>query len=159
MKKQKKLKIYLETTIPNYKFADDTPRERDITKRFLKEIKLGEWEVFTSELVIREIENTKDINKRKKLLDAISGIMIFPITRESMDLGKVYISLGIIPKRYEPDAVHLAIATLNNIDVIVTWNMEHLANPKTRIKIREENVKRELKVIDIATPEEVLANE
>jgi len=34
------------------------------------------------------------------------------------------------------------------MDVIVTWNMEHLANPNTRIRVREENIKKGLKIID-----------
>lgn len=159
MERKEKLKLYLETTIPNYKFADDTPRERDITKQFLQRVKRGDYRVFTSELVIREIEKTSNLGKRKKLLKVISEITVLPITYESRELGKVYLSLGIIPPRYEPDAIHLAIATLNEIDVLVTWNMGHLANPETRINVREENLKRGLKVIDIATPEEVMASE
>lgn len=153
-----KLKLYLETTIPNYKFADDTPRERDITKQFLQRVKGGDYRVFISELVTGEIEKTSDLAKRKKLLDVISGIAVLPITEESRELGKAYVSGGIIPPEYEPDGIHLAIATLNEMDVLVTWNMEHLANPETRIGVREENVKRGLKVIDIATPEEVMAS-
>lgn len=159
MERKKKLKLYLETTIPNYKFADDTPRERDITKQFLQRVGMEDYKVFTSELVIREIEKTSDLHKRKRLLEVVSAITVLPITYESRELGNVYISGGIIPPRYEPDAIHLAIATLNEMDVVVTWNMEHLANSKTRINIREENLKRGLKVIDIATPEEVMAGE
>jgi len=159
MERKEKLKLYLETTIPNYKFADDTPRERDITKQFLQRVKKGDYKVFISELVTREIERTSDLDKRKKLLNVVSGIPVLLMTSESRELGKDYIRVGIIPSRYEPDAIHLAIATLNEMDVLVTWNMEHLANPETRINIREENLKRELKVIDIATPEEVMASE
>lgn len=142
MNKKENLKLYLETTIPNYKFADDTPRERDITKQFLQRIKKGDYKVFISELVIREIENTFDLGKRKKLLEVISGITILPITSESRAIGKAYVSLGIIPPKYEPDAIHLAIATLNEMDVLVTWNMKHLVNSKTRIAVREENLKK-----------------
>ncbi|MEW6620895.1 MAG: type II toxin-antitoxin system VapC family toxin [bacterium] len=158
MERKEKLKLYLETTIPNYKFADDTPRERDITKQFLQRVTRGDYRVFISELVTREIEKTSDLAKRKKLLDVVSGIAVLPITHESKELGKAYVSLGIIPPRYEPDGIHLAIATLNEMDVLVTWNMEHLANSETRISVREENLKRGLKVIDIATPEEVMAS-
>ncbi len=158
MERKEKLKLYLETTIPNYKFADDTPRERDITKQFLQRVERGDYRVFISELVIREIEKTSDLDKRKRLLDVVSGITVLPITDGSRELGKDYISKGIIPPRYEPDAIHLAIATLHDMDVLVTWNMEHLANPETRIEVREENIKRGLKVIDIATPEGVMAS-
>lgn len=153
------MRLYLETTIPNYEFANDTPRERNITREFLQRVKRGDYKVFISDLVIEEIEKTPDSDQRKMLLDIVSGIPSFPITHESRELGKIYITLGIIPARYEPDAIHLAIATLNEMDVVVTWNMEHLANPRTRIRVREENLNRNLKLIDIATPEEVMAYE
>jgi hypothetical protein len=73
-KNKEKLKLYLETTIPNYKFADDTPRERDITKQFLQRVKLKEWKVFISELTIREIEKTPDLDKRRKWMCWLLGI-------------------------------------------------------------------------------------
>ena len=53
----------------------------------------------------------------------------------------------------------MAIATLNKVDAIVTWNMAHMANPKTRITVKEENEQLRYKAIDIATPEEVIASE
>lgn len=55
--------------------------------------------------------------------------------------------------------MHIAIATLNKMDILVTWNMDHMANPKTRIAVREINRKLGYKVVDIATPEEVISIE
>ncbi len=74
-------------------------------------------------------------------------------------MAKIYLARNIIPAKYEPDAIHIATATLNEVDVIVTWNMDHMANPKTRITVREENERLGYKVVDIATPEEVIVSE
>ena len=34
-----------------------------------------------------------------------------------------------MPKEPQGDALHLAIASFHQIDVILTWNCAHLANP------------------------------
>lgn len=152
------LKVYLETTIPNYLYANDTPREMDITRKFWRIIH-KKYDCFISRLVVDEIERTSNPDKRKLLLKSIEGIRVLSITDECRKLAEIYVSKNIIPSRYEPDAMHIAIATLNKLDILVTWNMDHMANPKTRITIRDENERLGYKVIDIATPEEVISIE
>ncbi|MBI2118608.1 MAG: hypothetical protein HYT97_03165 [Elusimicrobia bacterium] len=153
---ERKLKIYLETTIPNFVYADDAPEERDITKRFFDILKLHKFEVFTSDAVIVEINRTRNESHRNNLLRALDGIERLPVSAPCEELAREYIHHKIIPAKFEPDALRVAIATLNNLDVVVTWNMEHLANPKARIAIRELNERKNFKAIDIATPEEVI---
>lgn len=132
------------------------PREKEITEIFFQEIRQGKHDVFISTVVRDEIERTSEVEKKKKLLTALEDIPLLGVTENDRMLANEYVSLGIIPRRYWPDALHIAIATHNEIDVLVTWNMEHLANPERRIKVREENEKRKLKVIDLATPEEMM---
>lgn len=151
-----RLKIYIETTIPNFLFADDALEEREITKKFFEVIKTGNFDIYTSDAVIVEINRTRNENQRRSLLKALNGIERLTVTLDCEELARDYIRKGIIPAKYEPDALHVAIATLNRMDVVLTWNMEHLANPRTRIAIREFNAKRHLKPVDISTPEEVI---
>lgn len=152
------MKFYLETTIPNFLYADDAPEEKEITKEFFDLVKEEKHQIFISEVVEGEILRTPDPKRRKQLLDVIHAIKVLSLTEECRMLAEDYISEGIIPMKYRPDALHIAIATLQGMDVLVTWNMEHMANPFTRIKIREINEKKGLKIIDIATPEEVIAS-
>ena len=49
----KKLRLYLDTTILNFLFADDSPEEFKFTQKFFKQIKL--FDVFISEVVLREV--------------------------------------------------------------------------------------------------------
>jgi len=66
----KKLKLYLETTIWNFLFADDAPEKKRITEQLFREIAGGKYEIFISELVTAEI-NDAPVNKRDKLREKI----------------------------------------------------------------------------------------
>lgn len=94
-----KLKIYLETTIPNFLYAEDAPKEREITKQFFKTILAGDYDVFTSDAVITEINRTKDIPRRQRLLKALDGIVRLPVTAECEKLARGYLRQGIIPAK------------------------------------------------------------
>ena len=66
----KKLKIYLDTSVINFLFADDSEEYKNITIDFFNNY-LNEYEVYISEIVFLEINKTKDIDKKNKLLNAI----------------------------------------------------------------------------------------
>ncbi|MFQ3675573.1 MAG: hypothetical protein SNJ64_03415, partial [Endomicrobiia bacterium] len=43
-----------------------------------------------------------------------------------------YILENIIPSKYRNDALHIAIAVVNDSDVVVSWNLEHIVKLKTK---------------------------
>ena len=68
----KKLKIYLDTSVINFLFADDVPEFRKITEDFFENyVKKGKYLVYVSDVVIAEIEKTKYGDKKKLLLEVI----------------------------------------------------------------------------------------
>jgi len=48
-------KIYFDTSVFNFAIAEDVPEERKITLKLLDEAQSGKYEIFISEVVIREI--------------------------------------------------------------------------------------------------------
>lgn len=66
----KKLKIYLDTSVINFFFADDAPDYQSVTKTFFNEC-LDEYEVFISKIVLAEISATPQPARRKLLRSAI----------------------------------------------------------------------------------------
>ena len=64
----KKLKLYLDTSIFNFAFADDAPKEKEITLKFFSEI--GGYEAYISEVTIEEINRTPEEAKRKQLFES-----------------------------------------------------------------------------------------
>jgi len=124
----KKTSIYLDTSIINFLFADDAPDKRDVTREFFEtQVRLSLCDVWISPAVIEEIRQTPDPAKRHLLLAVIDdyGLEVAEIERnreEMQALARAYIQAGIIPKRKVYDAMHVAIATVNGFDVLLSWN-------------------------------------
>jgi hypothetical protein len=64
-----------------------------------------------------------------------------------------------IPSEYPDDALHIAIATVNGMDFIVTWNFKHINNPVMRAKIRAVVENAGYVAPEICSPEEVVEGE
>jgi len=71
-------------------------------------------------------------------------------------LAQRYVQDKAIPSRFRNDALHVAIAVLNGLDVVVTWNMQHLANVRQIERINRTNRVMALSPVRIHTPEEVI---
>ena len=153
----KVLKIYIDTSIFNFAFSDDVPKEKDVTLRLLDEVRKGKYEVYISEVVIREI-NRASKEKAKKLIELINEIVSeeLPIDDEVLELARRYITEGIIPEKYENDAVHIAVASVNNLDAIISWNFEHIVKLKTKKEVTGVNAVSGYKDIEIYSPWEVI---
>jgi len=151
------MKLYVETTVPNFLFADDAPEKKAVTEQFYDWLKVSPDELYISELVLAELSRTH-LPLRTDLLDAAARLnaTILPITPEAEGLAGRYLSRGAIPVRFRDDAVHVAIAVLNSLDVVVTWNMKHLANVRRIEAINRTNLIMGLAPIRIHTPEEVI---
>ena len=65
----KKVRIYLDTSVINFLFADDAPEKRDVTRKFF-ERHITRYEAFISAVVLDEINRTKVPAKRNRLLEA-----------------------------------------------------------------------------------------
>ncbi|MBU2599813.1 PIN domain-containing protein [bacterium] len=160
-KMMRKLKIYLDTSVINFLFADDAPEKRDITKALFEEISQGKYEVYISELVIAEIFNTEDEEKKRKLLDIIQTYQPKELSgsEEVFHLTEKYLKAKIVPKRFEEDAIHIAYAVINDIDVLISWNMRHIVRLKTRWGVNSINKIEGYKEIELISPEEVIEDE
>ena len=150
-----KLRLYLDTTILNFAFTDDAPKEKQETLKFFKQI--DRFEVNISEVVLREISRCP-VQKRERMNELLSryDLNILEFDQASQELGERYIKSGIIPIKYRDDASHIAIATVNNLDAILSWNFQHIVKMKTKREVVAINLMEGYKSIDIYTPSEVV---
>ena len=75
------------------------------------------------------------------------------ITEEILTLSEKYISGLALPKRAIDDAIHAAVATANEMDALISWNLKHLANLRRKEKINGINlIEGYSKRLDIVTP-------
>ena len=80
-------------------------------------------------------------------------VEILPITDKIILLAKKYISAGAIPESEFEDSLHIAAASINRIENLVSWNFKHIVSVNPIRKIREINRKESLLDIEIATVE------
>lgn len=150
-----KMKLYLESSVFNFVFADDAPEKQAITKDFF-ENKSANFDLFMSDIVFSELDNTKE-PKRNALMQLLEKYPLTNLknTQETINLARAYVSEGIIPEKFINDALHIAIATVNEIDSVVSWNLEHIVKIKTIIEVNRINIIKGYKQIFIITPEEI----
>ena len=151
------MKLYLETTVPSFLFADDAPEKQQVTRQFFKWLAISPDKLYISELVLAELNRASTV-VRDKLLKAVAQLPVenLPVSDEAVDLAGQYVANNVIPARYRDDALHVALAVINNLDVVVTWNMKHLANVRRIEGINRTNLILRLPPIRIHTPEEVI---
>ncbi len=159
----KKTRIYLDTSVISFLLADDAPEKQAITQQFFETcVAEAVYEVVISPLVIDELAATMDTEKRSELLRLAEHYALDVVETDSdIDeigrLTKAYVDAQIIPANKEDDAAHIAIATINGADVLLSWNYKHLANLSKERKILAVNLREGYaKPLRMLTPMEVL---
>ena len=125
--------------------------------------RLEQFEVLISDVVLFEIGKTQDPPKKALLFEAVRKYNLTAILvrenkmAEVMALADLYISAGIIPSKKRQDALHIAICTVFEFDVLLSWNFRHLANFQKQVQINALNeTSRYLKKLHLLTPLEVM---
>jgi len=156
----RKQKIYLETTLFNYYFDDDRGFAHDSAVALFNEIASGNFEAFTSRYVIDELGAAPEW-KRDKMLSLILDydIPILEPNDEAVRIADLYIMENIIPHKYRTDGLHIALATVNELDMIISMNFEHIVKRKTKIGTGNINALNGYRVVEIYTPMEVIESE
>ncbi len=85
--------------------------------------------------------------KDAKLLEA---------TEEALELSELLINKGPLPDKAAEDALHIAIAVVNGMDYLITWNCKHIANAKMWDKIDQICCAQGHEPVIICTPEELI---
>lgn len=153
----KKLKLYLETSVWNFLFADDAPEKKIATEAFFAEIERGGYSLFISDVVEREIVGAEPA-KRKLLFDSIAYYQpyLLEVTEETRSLMRFYINNGLLSEKQSSDIAHLAVATVHEMEILTSWNMKHIVKRKTRAMVNALNQILGYRNMDICTPEEVV---
>jgi len=77
------------------------------------------------------------------------------VTADAIHLQRAYLDAGIVGRKSETDALHVAVATTCECRVIVSWNFRHMVNFQKILLYNEVNAARGYGAIAIHTPQEV----
>jgi len=152
-------KTYIETTIVSYLTSrpsgDPLSRaHQELTREWWGRRRYG-FELYISEVVLAEAERG-DPTFAEARLRIVEGVSILKLTDRAKDLAAAILRSAALPAKAAADAAHIAVATVNAMDFLLTWNCTHIANA---IILRRVNVVcRELgyEPPTVCTPEELM---
>lgn len=133
-----KSKVYLETSIISHLTSRPSrdliiAANQQITQEWWQ-FRRSTFDLYISELVIQEASAGDKVAAEQRL-QALEDIPELKLNEETVTLAERLIKDGSLPQNAVEDALHIAIATLNGIDYLLTWNFKHLANAMMRYKI------------------------
>lgn len=149
---------YIETTVPSY-YISRTARSILQTSR---QIATREWwdggcsgfDLVTSTETLNEAgSGAPDMAKAR--LDLLRDIRVLPVTEKAADLARTLSASCLVPVIASPDAVHIALASMHEIDFLVTWNFKHIANPHIRDRLRKKIIVSGYRMPVMCSPEEL----
>ena len=146
-------KVYIDTSIVGGYFDDEFSID---TQALFKRLENKEIIFMISSVLQQELQ--KAPNNVRELLDKYNTdcFEYIELTKEAIDLADKYIDEKVVGKTSADDCRHIALATINKADVLVSWNFKHIVN-LDRIKgYNGVNLKYGYSVIEIRTPKELL---
>ena len=135
-----KPRAYLETSVISYLTAwpsRDPIRAADqLVTREWWENRRGDHDLFASDVVSDEVGAGDPVAAPERLA-AIAGLPVFVVVDETVQLADDLTSRVPLPEKARLDALHIALASLGDVDFLLTWNCTHIANPMLRHRIEE----------------------
>jgi len=154
-KKMKRLKIYIDTSVIGGCFDEKFEKW---SKGLILDFQNNVFKPVLSELIAAEIENAP-MNVQEKYYEILKiDTDMLLITDEAINLAEIYQERKILTPKYFNDGLHIAIATISNIDIIASWNFKHIVHYDKIRLFNSVNIESGYKSIDIYSPMEVTTN-
>ena len=84
---------------------------------------------------------------------------LLSVTPESLKLANTYIAEGVVGNTSIDDCIHIATATINKVDILLSWNFKHIVNVYRIRGYNSVNLRLGYSTLDIRSPKEIVGNE
>ena len=154
--------IYIETTIPSLYVARpaaglvEAARQR-LTRLWWDEHR-QEFDLTCSQTVLDE-SSRGDAEMAQRRIDLLQGVPLLDLNDDVDRVSSAILSHEIIPAKAANDAIHIAIASVHEVDYLLTWNCTHLANPRIWRRISDCLTRIGFRATVICTPEDLIGDE
>ena len=150
--------VYLDSSVPSYWLVQgDDPivhARHLLTRRWWRE-ELPRFAAYVSQIVLDELKGG-DPARAKKRLALVNDLPFLEVDDSVEHAAQFYVDNLAMPRNNLRDAFHLALASVHEMDYLITWNYAHLANASKRTHIEVLNRRLHLASPVICSPEELI---
>jgi predicted nucleic acid-binding protein len=146
-----KQKIYIDTSVFGGYFDEEFSNQ---TIPLFERIKNEEFILLYSSITQGELENAPNYVKELVKSLKVDFTEYIDVSDEAIDLADEYISEKVVGLTSYADCLHIALATINRADYLVSWNFKHIVNIQRIIGYNAINIKNGYKQLEIRSPRE-----
>lgn len=152
----KRLTLYVDTSVIGGYF--DVEFEKD-TKILFNNIERQKYDIMYSSVTEEELLNAPE--QVRELMENIPSHLVkrVELTAEAVKLADTYIAEGVVGKTSREDCFHIALATINKADILISWNFKHIVNVFKIRGYNAVNLKLGYAQVDIRSPKEIMTDE
>jgi hypothetical protein len=130
--------VYVETTVISYLTAWRSPQlvmaaNQEVTRTWWDEYR-HDYELYVSG-VVRQEASSGDEDAVRRRLEVIDSVQELEVPEEAQRLAEQLVMGVPLPQKADVDALHIAVAAINGMDYLLTWNCRHIANVTLRSAI------------------------
>jgi hypothetical protein len=123
----------------------------------MDDFRSGQFALVLSDVIAGEVAMAPEPVQQvlSELLDLADSL---PVTEEALELLRAYESHHILGRRFRNDMLHVAIATVAEVDVVVSWNFRHIVRLDKIRLFNGVNLELGYKPLTICSPREVASH-
>jgi predicted nucleic acid-binding protein len=154
-------RVYIETTIASYLAARPSrdlvqAARQQITHQWWNNLRQG-FDLCISQIVLDEAA-AGDSDAANRRLQLLQNLPLLDLTETVNFAASAIMSSGLLPEKATRDAIHIAVASVHQIDILLTWNCQHIANAAIMKELGEIVTRCGCQIPILCTPEELLGD-
>lgn len=149
-------RLYFDTSVFGGVYDDEF---EEITALLFEKVKLGQMICVYSDLSETELQNAPDRVKEFFANLPREHMQFVEVTEEAYGLAQKYIEEKVVGQTSADDCRHIATATVNKVDFLVSWNFKHIVNVFRIRGYNSVNLRYGYPQLDIRSPKEIVYNE
>ena len=124
------------------------------TRPLFDRLKNNEFKLLFSSVTQDELNSAP--GRVKKLVIGLKAewTEFLDVTEETTELAAEYIAEGVVGQTSLADCLHIALATINRADYLISWNFKHIVNVDRIRCYNSINIKKGYKQLEIRSPRE-----
>ena len=148
-----KQKVYIDTSVIGGCFDSEF---EEWSNRLFDDFKSGKRIAVISDITLDELSDAPDQVQENFRNIPEDNLEIVISDNESRKLADLYVLEGVVSIKFYEDALHIAISTINQVNVLASWNFKHIVN-LDRIRLYNAvNLKNGYTMLEIRSPREIL---